>query len=228
MNKQYKILFCSAFLVFAITGCTIYTEKRSEALSQAVYATATSITNARIDFAVKYSEQAKRLAYPPKNEIKVSPIITQQIKKIKSVNNSTKVKSSSSSSKTTPEIPTNVITITSETEEEETVLRLVVPEFLKHAKILIENSEEWNELIKTKKIKDQLELDNANLKKLAQDIDDELTKQLKFNTKMVEDLNKLQLELAKKKLLIMKLYITIATLVGLLGGGIYLRMKGVL
>lgn len=214
--------FFTISLIVLLTSCTIYTEKRSESLSQAVFATAEGIKNARFEKAAEYSEQAKRLAYPPKNPIKVSPIITKQTKQIQSVNSSSTIKNS------TTKIGTNVITATSLNENEETVLRLVIPESLKHAKLLIENSEEWNELLKTKEFKDQLEQDNLRLKKLAQDIDDELAKQQKYNSKMVEDLNKMQKDILKRDLHIIKLYIVIVLLLATIGGGVYLRMKGVL
>jgi hypothetical protein len=105
---------------------------------------------------------------------------------------------------------------------------LVIPESLKHAKLLIENSEEWNELLQTKKFKEQLEIDNANLKKLASDVDNELQKQLKYNNQMVIDLNNMQKKLIEKDLLITRLYITIFGLVLSIVGGIYLRIKGIL
>jgi len=104
---------------------------------------------------------------------------------------------------------------------------LVIPEFLKHAKLLIENSEEWNELIKNKEINLQLEQDKANLQKLAQDIDAELAKQQKYNSELLNELHNLKTKVAEKQVTIYKLYITIAVLLGAIVGGIYLRMKGI-
>ncbi len=215
-------------ILILLCGCAVYTEKRSEALSQAVYATAESIKNARFDKAGPYAEQAKRLAYAPKNQISVPPIITSTTKKIEATNKTTFVKKGSSNTNTGSKINTSIIKASSETEEDEQVLRLVIPESLKHAKLLIENSEEWNELLQTKKFKEQLEVDNANLKKLASDIDAELQKQLKYNNQMVIDLNTMQKKLVEKDLLITRLYITILGLILSIVGGIYLRIKGIL
>ena len=215
-------------ILILLCGCAVYTEKRSEALSQAVFATAESIKNARFDKAGPYAEQAKRLAYPPKKQISVPPIITSSTRKIESTNKSIDVRKTSTNTKTGSKLNSNVIKVTSDTEEDEQVLRLVIPESLKHAKLLIENSEEWNELMETKKFKEQLEIDNANLKKLASDIDAELQKQLKYNNQMVIDLNNMQKKLVEKDLLITRLYITIFILIISIAGGIYLRIKGIL
>lgn len=223
--KTYIVISC--FLIL-LTSCTIYTEKRSEALSQAVYATAESINNARFDKAGPYAEQAKRLAYAPKNKISVPPIITSNTKRIESTNNKIDVKKSSSNVKTGSTLNSSVIKATTNTDDEEQFLRLVIPESLKHAKLLIENSDEWNELLQTKKFKEQLEIDNANLKKLSNDIDAELQKQLKYNNQMVIDLNTMQKKLVEKDLLITRLYITIFGLILSIAGGIYLRIKGIL
>lgn len=214
-------------LVLFLPSCTVYTEKRSEALSQAVFATADSINVARFDLSYKYAEQAKRLAYPPKKQILVSPIITKNVKQIESTNKTVKIKSGTSNIGVGSKVNTNIIKVTSEKEDEHT-LRLVIPESLKHSKLLIENSEEWNEMVKAKEFAKQLETDKQNLQKLTSDIDAELQKQYQMNSKMVEDLNKLQKQVLAKDLLILKLYIAIVGLILMLGGGVYLRMKGIL
>lgn len=223
--KKYILI---ASLLILLTSCTIYTEKRSEALSQAVYATAESINNARFDKAGPYAEQAKRLAYAPKNKITISPIITASTKKIESINKEINVKNNSVNIKPKSVINSSIIKATSDVDQEEQVLRLVIPESLKHAKLLIENSDEWNDLMQTKKFKEQLEIDNENLKKLSSDIDAELQKQLKYNNQMIIDLNTMQKKLVEKDLAILKRNITIIVLLLLMGGGIYLRMKGIL
>jgi hypothetical protein len=225
MKHSFNKLFVLLLLLLVITGCTIYTEKRSEALSQAVYATSTSISNARIDFAAKYAEQAKRLAYAPKKQIEILPIVTDAVKTIEAINTTTKIRPPVNSSST---IPTNVITATSIDNQDQKIIRLVIPEFLKHAKLLIENSEEWNELIKNKQLNAQLEQDKSNLQKLAQDIDAELTKQQKYNSELLNELHRLKTAVAEKQITIYKLYITTAVLIGLILGGVYLRIKGIL
>ena len=226
MRHSLHKLALLTLLLIIVTGCTIYTEKRSEALSQAVYATSSSILNARIDFAAKYAEQAKRLAYAPKKQIDILPLITEDVKKIETVNSSTKI--TSNSAKKSSVIPTSIITATTVDNQNQKIVRLVIPEFLKHAKLLIENSEEWNELIKNKEINLQLEQDKANLQKLAQDIDAELAKQQKYNSELLNELHNLKTKVAEKQVTIYKLYITIAVLLGAIVGGIYLRMKGIL
>ena len=225
MSRSFNKLFILTLLLVVVTGCTIYTEKRSEALSQAVYATSASISNARIDFAARYAEQAKRLAYAPKNQIEILPIVTETVKTIESINTPTIIKKSVKASSS---IPTSVITATSIDNQNQKIIRLVIPEFLKHANLLIENSEEWNELIKNKEINAQLEQDKANLQKLARDIDAELAKQQKYNSELLDELHRLKTKVAEKQVTIYKLFMTIAVLIGAIVGGIYLRIKGIL
>jgi hypothetical protein len=210
-----------------LTACTIYTEKRSEVLSQSVYATADGIEKGRIELAYKYAQEAKKIAYPPKNKIVIPEFKTKVVKQIESVNGSSKPETTSKQNNISP-IKTNVITSTFNSGEEETVLRLVIPEFLKDAKLLIENSAEWNELMKIKEYKELVEQDNERLKKLRIELEKELERQQKYNNEMVIKLNKLEKSVVEKNLHILKLYIVIALLVGTIGGGIYLRMKGVL
>lgn len=66
-----KILLLTALL---ITGCTVYTEKQSEALSRNAYATSDSLNTARVDLASYYSDQTTRLVKPPKNRISIQAV----------------------------------------------------------------------------------------------------------------------------------------------------------
>jgi len=78
-----KILLIAALL---ITGCTYYTEKQSEALSQNVYAANDSLNKARVDLAYYYSNETTRLVKPPKKPIDIQPIYQagEVIKDVKS------------------------------------------------------------------------------------------------------------------------------------------------
>ena len=212
------------FLIcMGLLSCTVYTEKRSEALSQAVFATSDSIEFARFDLASKYSKEAEKLAFPPKTRIEISPVYT--------TNNSTqapsskkvlvKVEDSFSSKKQI--VTTNVL----DTDDTPT-LRLIIPEHLKHAKLLIENSEEWNRLLETKEFSIKLQKDNSNLQKLAEDVNKELQKQTEMNSRMVSDLKDMQRKLAEKDLAILKRNIIIVGLLVGIVGGIYLKIKGIL
>lgn len=215
-----------AVAITLLTSCTIYTEKRSESLSQAVYATAEGIKNARFEKAFQFAEQAKRLAYAPKNPIPVPPIITKETKSVTAINSTTKPIGTTKGP--TPVVGSSIITKTTENDETETVIRLVVPEFLKDAKLLIENSEEWNELLKTKEFKEFLEQDNKRLEKLVKDIDEELKRQQEYNNQMVIKISELEKALERRNTLVLKLYIVIFGLVLAIAGGIYLRIKGIL
>jgi len=74
MNKTI-ILVATALL---LSGCTVYTEKQSEAVSQTVYATKDSIDNARIDLAEQYINETVKLIKPPKKRIDIQPVYTDE------------------------------------------------------------------------------------------------------------------------------------------------------
>lgn len=222
MNKKY--LACLFVLAFFLTSCAIYTEKRSQALSRAVAATVDSIDAARFDLAEKYSKEAEKIAYPPKTRIIVRPVVTKDTKSIEIKNSKTEI----SAGNRRTQADSSIVKVVSSNGSEQMILRLVVPEKLKHAKLLIENSEEWNELLKTKDFSEQLKTDNLNLKKLTEEIRQALIKEKEINEKMIVELNKLQKEVLKKNLHIVKLYIVVAILILAIGGGIYLRIKGIL
>ena len=213
--------------VLLLTSCTVYTEKRSESLSQAVFATTDSITVGRFELAYEYSKQAERLAYPPKKRVAISPLIT---KNTNSNTSAVQFSAATGNFSKKPNLSTDSVTVYSEKTDKESnsALRIVIPKHLKDAKLLIENSEEWTELLKQKEFVSQLQADKQNLQQVASEVDQELQKQSKMNNKMVEDLNRMEKQILAKNLLIIKLYITIALLILTLGGGVYLRIKGIL
>ena len=224
MRKGLIIFLC----LFFANGCTVYTEKRSQALSQAVFATSDSIDAARFDLADKYSKEATKIAFPPKKKIKISPIFTKFLAK-PTVPTVTIEKPVVSILSVKPTIsgprPSNILLTTSETAN---VLRLVIPEKFKDAQLLIEGSTEWNELMKTKEFSLQLQNDYKKLEKLKSDVDVELAKQSEMNSKMIKDLNILQQKLLKKNLLILQLQITIVSILVIFALCVYLRIKGIL
>jgi hypothetical protein len=220
LASRYALVF---LLSFGLSSCTVYTEKRSEALSQAVFATSDSIEFARFDLASKYSKEAEKLAFPPKNRIEINPIYTSDniTRNPSSSSVLIKVEDKLSSSK-------QIVSSSVSNTEEIPVLRLIIPEHLKHAKLLIENSNEWNHLLQTKEFSIKLQQDNSNLQKLSNKVNKELQRQTEMNSRMVSDLKDLQRKIAQKDLAILKRNIVIATLILAIGGGIYLRIKGIL
>lgn len=214
-------------IFFAFSSCTIYTEKRSEELSQAVFATANSIDKARFDLAYKYSKQAQRVAYAPKHPIDINSIVTEEMLTVTSENKSVKITSQPNNKKDSV-ISANVINTTDKQSNKTTILRLVVPEHLKYAKLLIENSEEWNELLKTTSFANQLKLDNENLERLNEAITLELERQQKMKDQMVQDLNNMKTKLAEKDAAIWIRNSIIIVLILILAGLLYLNMKGIL
>jgi len=66
-------------VIFLISGCTVYTEKQTESVSQSVYATKDSIDLARIDLAESYINETTKLINPPKKRIEISAIYQKPI-----------------------------------------------------------------------------------------------------------------------------------------------------
>jgi hypothetical protein len=198
-----NINFVVFFLIFIFSGCTVYTEKQSEALSRVVYATKDSLETARIDLADKYSTESTRLVKPPKNRIDVKAVYKKNIDNV------------TSSNKATPTIINKQRVI-------------VVPEKYKNDSLVVVSSEEYQQLLKDKETFAQIEKDNAALIEIKQVVDNELIKQSEYNDKMVRDLNSMQRKLVEKDLAILQRNITIILLMLTIGAGIYLRIKGIL
>ena len=191
------------FLIFIFSGCTVYTEKQSEALSRVVYATKDSLESARIDLADKYSTESTRLVKPPKSRIDVQTIYKKNIDNI------------TSSNKATPTLINKQRVI-------------VVPEKYKNDTLVVVSSEEYQQLLKDKETFAQIEKDNAQLIEARGVVDQELIRQMEYNDKMVRDLNSMQRKLVEKDLAILQRNITIVILMAAIVAGIYLRIKGIL
>lgn len=199
MNVNFVIFF----LIFIFSGCTVYTEKQSEALSRVVYATKDSLESARIDLADKYSTESTRLVKPPKNRIDVQAVYKKNIDNI------------TSSSKATPTVINKQRVI-------------IVPEKYKNDTLVVVSSEEYQQLLKDKETYAQIERDNANLIETKSAVDQELIRQMEYNDKMVRDLNLMQKKLVEKDLAILQRNIIIIALLVSIGAAIYLRIKGIL
>ena len=77
MRIAFNILIILS--IFVLSGCTVYTEKQTEAVSQSVYATKDSIDLARIDLAESYINETVKLINPPKKRIGISAIYQNPI-----------------------------------------------------------------------------------------------------------------------------------------------------
>jgi hypothetical protein len=180
--------------IFLIAGCTVYTEKQSEAVSQNVYAANDSLGKARVDLAYFYSNETTKFIKPPKHPIKISAIYEAgQV-----------VKDSKNASRTRV---------------------VIVPDQYRNDKVVVVNSKEYQDLLKDREIKKQLESDNKNMNNQLQVNQKELTKQQEMNNTMVKDLNYYQKEVYKLRLKCLWLSITIVGLLVLIAGYIYVRMN---
>lgn len=200
---EMNVNFIIFFLIFIFSGCTVYTEKQSEALSRVVYATKDSLESARIDLADKYSTESTRLVKPPKNRIDVKAVYKKNIDNI------------TSSNKATPTVINKQRVI-------------VVPEKYKNDTLVVVSSQEYQQLLKDKETFAQIEKDNAQLIEARGVVDQELIRQMEYNDKMIRDLNTMQRKLVEKDLAILQRNIVIVTLLVSIAAAFYLRIKGIL
>lgn len=187
-----KILF---FITLCVAGCTVYTEKQSEALSQNVYATNDSVNKGRVDLAYYYSAETTKLVKLPKHRIPIQSIVRAG-KVIKGAQ---------------PSDPTRII---------------IIPEQYKGDSVVVVGSTDYQDLIKTRSIAEQLKKDNINLAKDKINTDKELVHQKEMSNKMVVDLNHLQQEVYKKDLAILWRNIIIISLIVLIGVYFYAKANG--
>lgn len=205
-NVFYSILFLSAFL---IVGCTIYTEKQSEALSRTVIATKDSLEKARVDLADAYIQQASRIVKPPKKRIEINSIY-------KTVTTNSTVNTLASSNKKSPIYNTAKQRV------------VIIPEKYKNDTVVVVSSEEFNQLLKDKQVFEQLKKDTEHLQESKKLVDEELIRQMEYKDKMIRDLNIMQKKLVEKDLAILQRNVIIVLLLATIGGATYLRIKGIL
>lgn len=196
--------------LFLLTGCTVYTEKQSEALSRNVYATKDSLDNARVDLAVGYINQVTQLVKPPKKRIKVDAIYTDD------------------SSETTPvqksKAKKTIRTVKFGTHPSTNKLQVVtLPESYKGFQTIVVNSVEYQKLLEDKKLHDQLKWDYYNLDEQKKTTELEVIKQKDMNNKMINDLNSFQKQVYKLRYEVLIRDIIIALL--LAGYGLWLYIK---
>lgn len=195
---RYLLIIISTLFIVGCSTKIKYVEKQSEQLSQAVYGTKDSIEVARIDLAEKFIHQASRLVTPPQNRIKVEAIVKSKNAK-------------------------------------ETERVLILPNANKNDKVIFVDSPEYLELTKDSRIAQQLKIELQNWKLYTKEVDRKLTEQYEIQNEMIvkiQDLEKQVLEkdkkLLKKDVAILWRNIVIVSLIGVMGVGIYLRIKGVL
>lgn len=186
-----------------MTACTVYTEKQSQALSRAVYATRDSFEAARIDLADSYSAEAARIVHPPKGRVEVKSVYKKSVDVI------------GSGSK-----PVSKVTAKQRV--------VIIPEKYRNDVVVVVSSEEYQNLLKDKETMTQLEKDFDNLTLVKQEVDQEIVKQQEYNNKMIKDLNIMQKKLIEKDLAILQRNLVIIGLFLTIGGGVYLRIKGIL
>ena len=202
MNRLAKTTFL-CFLFLILPACTVYTEKQSQALSRAIYATRDSFEAARIDLADSYSAEAARIVHPPKSRVDVKTVYKKTVDII------------GSSSKP-------VSTVASKQRI------VIIPEKYRNDVVVVVSSTEYQNLLKDKETFEQLQKDLDNLTLVKQEVDEEIIKQQEYNNKMIKDLNIMQKKLVEKDLAILQRNVVIVILLLSIGGGVYLRIKGIL
>lgn len=173
MIKQLVWLLLVTYLGLSAVGCTTtgqQIQNRNDALvSKSVYATDDSIKAKRYDLAKSYSAQTIRLVPPPKasDRIKITPV-TMKKAPSKTEGKSPPTKPANSAN--------NPVTEPDYTETNQEVPVVVLPAEDANAKVIVENSPEYQALLKDKETErlakealqsqvDQLLLDKENYRK---------------------------------------------------------------
>lgn len=206
-------------LLFFVSGCTIYSEKQSEALSQSVYASKDSLDNARVDLAQEYINQAVRIVVPPKKRIPVNAIYTDD-------DTAVPVQVHSSNHHKT-------LRLSSSKKDDKAVIQQVqsnkkkvvtLPESFANDKVVFVNSNEYKKLLEDKKTADQLKWDYYYLNEDKKNVEQQIVKDKEINDKMVNDLNKYEKEVYKLRFELLWRDIVIGVLTLLIVGFIYLKV----
>jgi hypothetical protein len=204
MRHSIARLICVTVLLLLVS-CTVYTEKQSQALSRAVYATRDSFERARIDLANSYASEAARIVKPPKNKIEISSVFKDIT-----------IPVVASQAKPKTPIPVNKQRV------------LVIPEQYKNDTVVVVNTEEYQQLLKDKQTFEQLKKDYKQTLEFKAEVDNELAKQEAYANQMIVDLNRMQKQIVEKDLAILQRNIIIISLLAAIGGATYLRIKGIL
>jgi hypothetical protein len=207
------------------TSCVVYTEKQSEALSRSVYLSKDSFDKGRFDITDVSLTESVKLVKVPKKRAKV-----EEVEKVVDDLNKT-VKTSSSHKPIISEVKSTIKTLINPQQNQDATNKkkvIIIPDRFKDREVIIVDSVEYKELLKDKETFKQLQGDYKQLVDLKKEVDKELSTQLENKNKMVIALNEMQKDILKKNLLITKLYIVIFVLCAAIGGGIYLRIKGIL
>lgn len=102
---------------------------------------------------------------------------------------------------------------------------VLVPDKYKGDKIIVVGSTEYQDLLKDRAVKQQLEKDNANLKKSSDNTNRELIHQKEMMDTIVKNAQTLQTRVYKLEAGIWKRNVAIISLVALIGGYIWLRVS---
>ena len=103
---------------------------------------------------------------------------------------------------------------------------VIVPDAYRNDKVVVVGSTEYQDLLKDREIKKQLENDNKNMTNQLVVNQKELTKQQQMNDKMVKDLNYYQKEVYKLRLHCLWLSIVIVGLLVSIGAYFYAKANG--
>jgi hypothetical protein len=195
---RYFLLLIS---IIFLTGCATkikYVERQSEELSRSVYATKDSLDMARLDLANKYAIESTKIVAPPKNKIKIESIIQSKA-------------------------------------DGSTQRVLILPTGNKDDKVINIGSKEYEELIKDVRIANQLKNDLNNWTLYSKEVERKLAEEYQIQSEMILKIQTLETQvlekdkkLLKKDIAILWRNIVIVSLIGVIGLGVYLRIKGVL
>lgn len=217
LNNIMKYTLILFFSLLLISGCTVYSEKNSEALSQSVYASKDSLDNERVDLAQQYVNQAVRIVVPPKKRIPINPIYSDDDAAVP-------VQVHSNNPHKTSRLSSSAKDKNNENVQPNRKKVVTLPESFAKDKIVFVNSSEYKKLLEDRKTAEQLKWDYYYLNEDKKQVDLQIVKDKDINNKMITDLNNYQKEVYKLRFELLWRDIIIGALSLLILGFIYLKV----
>lgn len=101
----------------------------------------------------------------------------------------------------------------------------IIPDKYKNDNVIVVGTVEWNNLSLIKDIADQLKSDNNKLLEQITKTDNEIRSQEILRIQIVDENNELKLKLAEKSNILLRTRLYLISIIGLIGGYIFLKIK---
>ena len=101
----------------------------------------------------------------------------------------------------------------------------IIPDKYKEDNVVVVGTAEWDKILQTKTIANQLVEDNSNLSTQLEKIGSELRNQQEIRDALVARNNELEIQISEKNHTILRKNLYLISLLGIIAIGVYLRLK---